>query len=299
MISPSGGISAAERDYIIEGVNHNVRNDGRSRMDFRHFSVEKGTHLLPNTHGAARVKLGNDLISEVLVGVKAEIAQPEPESPKFGKVKCSVDCFASVTRDLSQSQAQNFTSRLTRIIEKAIIEPNTIPLESLCIIPGKVCWILYIDVLVLSSGGNLIDAISLAIRAALLTTSLPPVEVVPGESGSEEDMDFELIDDPYRATPVQAQHVPITITLSKIGSSYLVADASLEEEQCASCQLSVAVDCESLICSVQMNGPGALSFLKMDEVFENARRLGSFLIKKLDSMLANRGEDVGDVKDME
>lgn len=43
-------------------------------------------------------------------------------------------------------------------------------LKDLCIIPHKLCWILYIDALVLDSGGNLFDSISMATYAALSNT---------------------------------------------------------------------------------------------------------------------------------
>lgn len=43
-------------------------------------------------------------------------------------------------------------------------------LKKLCIIPGKLCWIIYVDAMVLDSNGNLFDAISIATRAALHNT---------------------------------------------------------------------------------------------------------------------------------
>ena len=35
-------ISQAEKAYIEQGVEHNVRNDGREKLDYRHFSLETG-----------------------------------------------------------------------------------------------------------------------------------------------------------------------------------------------------------------------------------------------------------------
>lgn len=39
-----------------------------------------------------------------------------------------------------------------------------IDLSSLCIVQGKVCWDLYIDCLVVSSDGNVLDALGAAIK---------------------------------------------------------------------------------------------------------------------------------------
>ncbi len=114
------------------------------------------------------------------------------------------------------------SSCLRRFTERVLLESNALPLHELGIIPGKVCWVLYIDVVVLSSGGNLLDAISLAVRAALLKTTIPKVEVVKGPSGADDDVDFEISDDPYAATPLAASLVPVIVTLFKVGTVSIV-----------------------------------------------------------------------------
>lgn len=43
-------------------------------------------------------------------------------------------------------------------------------LKSLCLVPGKTCWLVYVDALVLNDGGNVLDALSIAARAALALT---------------------------------------------------------------------------------------------------------------------------------
>ena len=50
--------------------------------------------------------------------------------------------------------------------------------KSLCVLPGRQCWCLYIDTLILQMGGNLADVVVLAIRAALENTKLPKTIVV-------------------------------------------------------------------------------------------------------------------------
>ena len=48
-------LSKYERDYVIEGVNVDLREDGRSCRDYRRFSVQSG--VVSNTSGSARVQL--------------------------------------------------------------------------------------------------------------------------------------------------------------------------------------------------------------------------------------------------
>jgi exosome complex component RRP42 len=95
-------ISPAERDYIVSGVDCDIRSDGRSRLDYRQFKVETG--VVAQANGSSRVVLGG---TEVLVGVKVEIGNLTDEisqnsaflqqqdlfpCPKNrGKVVCSVE----------------------------------------------------------------------------------------------------------------------------------------------------------------------------------------------------------------
>lgn len=43
-----------------------------------------------------------------------------------------------------------------------------IDLSSLVVVEGKICWDLYIDTLVVSSDGNLLDALGAAIKVVVL-----------------------------------------------------------------------------------------------------------------------------------
>jgi exosome complex RNA-binding protein Rrp42 (RNase PH superfamily) len=48
------------------------------------------------------------------------------------------------------------------------ISGAAIDLSSLSVVDGKVCWDLYIDGLVISSDGNLLDALAAAIKVTLI-----------------------------------------------------------------------------------------------------------------------------------
>ena len=41
---------------------------------------------------------------------------------------------------------------------------STLDLKALCVVPGKTCWVLCIDALLLSVGGSVLDALSIAVR---------------------------------------------------------------------------------------------------------------------------------------
>lgn len=52
-----------------------------------------------------------------------------------------------------------------------------IDLSSLCIVQGKVCWDLYIDCLVVSSDGNVLDALGAAIKVFPFISMLAPYQI--------------------------------------------------------------------------------------------------------------------------
>jgi exosome complex component RRP42 len=52
---------------------------------------------------------------------------------------------------------------------------GSLDLKSLCVLPGKTCWVVYVDALLLNDGGNVLDALSIAVRAALALTRIPKV----------------------------------------------------------------------------------------------------------------------------
>lgn len=62
--------------------------------------------------------------------------------------------------------------------------------------------------------GNPLDACSIAAQVALQCTRIPRTEAIPGESGLLED--FEVIGDLAESSLVQAQGVPVFVTVAKV-----------------------------------------------------------------------------------
>lgn len=48
---------------------------------------------------------------------------------------------------------------------------NGLDLTALCVTSGKICWMLYVDALVLNMDGNILDALSIASRVGMHTSS--------------------------------------------------------------------------------------------------------------------------------
>lgn len=79
-------LSSGERQFLNQGIEVGVRNDGRGLLDCRPFTVEMG--VMQNANGSARVRLDS---TEVLVCVKAEIGPPDSAHPNSGKMECTVE----------------------------------------------------------------------------------------------------------------------------------------------------------------------------------------------------------------
>lgn len=163
-------LSDQERRYIVEGVRNNIRLDGRHRLESRPFAVE--TSVVPAANGSARVILNG---CEVIVGIKAEVVQPVLERPTEGVVDCQVECSSNVTAEVSASRGQirDLNAELSAALKRLYsseFNQNALNLKDLCIIPGKSCWAVHIDAIVLSMDGSILDCLSFAVRAALYST---------------------------------------------------------------------------------------------------------------------------------
>lgn len=90
---------------------------------------------------------------------------------------------------------------------------------------------------ILECGGNLYDAVSLAVKGALFNTRLPKVTAALMDGGN---VDLALSDDPFDCVRLQVDSIPILVTICKIGE-HCVVDPSAEEEVCSSASLVVGV----------------------------------------------------------
>jgi exosome complex component RRP42 len=179
------GISAAERQYIEEGILENIRNDGwylltvgRTTLDYRRIYIETG--VLDQSNGSARLRQGQ---TDVLVGVKADLARPDEDRPTEGLLSFTVDCCPSASPEFDSRGVELLNIELARYMQKLFasrVRP-AVDLAGLCLKPKFHCWALYVDVAVLGSDGNLFDAISIACRAALWDTRLPVISLIGEE----------------------------------------------------------------------------------------------------------------------
>ncbi|KAF9167153.1 Exosome complex component RRP42 [Actinomortierella ambigua] len=310
---PTNLISPAERDYILKGVEANVRADGRQRGDYREVSIETG--IISQTSGSARVKIAGG--TDMLVSVRAEIGPVLVDSDTGdgadkGQIICSVECVPSASQGWEGRGADDVNNELSQIMARilssgnamvdststdasspsATSKPSSTPsskggaagidLSKLCIIPGRLCWILYIDALILDYGGNIIDALLMGTRAAIFDTQIPKTQLQEFGDGQ---FDFELQDDTEDMVTIEGrENMPICVTLNKIGARYIV-DASPLEELVTEARLTIAVNKYGQVCGLQKSQEGCMEPSLLLEMIQSGKTMGQALIKQLDAKI--------------
>lgn len=276
-------LSEAEKLYVLHGVRDDLRVDGRGCEDYRHMEIE--TDVVSNTDGSAKVTLG---YTSVLVGVKAEIGKPKPMLPYEGYLEFFVDCSANATPEFEGRGGEGLGIELSNTLYKIFSNKHCLDLRSLCISPGENCWVLYVDVLLLQCDGNLLDAISVAIKAALFNTKIPRVRISEDEEGGKE---IELSDDPYDCMRINVENVPCAVTLCKIGHRHVV-DATLQEKACSVATLLMSVTSRGLVTCARKVGGGSLDPESIYEMTETGKKVGKALHTPLMDLL-QKEENLG------
>ncbi|VDN96655.1 unnamed protein product [Rodentolepis nana] len=236
-------ISDAERFYLIQGCQLGCRLDGRNQMDFRPIEVESG--ILNHTAGSARIKIGNTV---VIACVSVEIGNTTVECPNEGRIEIDVECSPTATPKFSGKCGSDIADTLKANLFTAFAK-DCLPLKFLCIQSGKQCWIIHVDVLLLESDGNLLDAASLSIVAALSTMKLPmslAQKLAVEKCGALNSDGISL----------STNNLPTFVTVHKIGESYIV-DTNKEEEACSFSRVFVAVRCDGTITTIIKEGCGS------------------------------------------
>ncbi|VDD83699.1 unnamed protein product [Mesocestoides corti] len=236
-------LSDAERFYIIQGTQLDCRLDGRLGKDFRPMELETG--VLNHTAGSARVKIGSTI---VIACVSIGVGTTSTNLPNEGRMEIDVECSPTATPKFSGKSGAEIADTLKATLSAAFTR-NCLPLRLLCIQPGKQCWVLHTDLLLLESDGNLVDAASLAVVAALSTIKLPVSlsQKIAAEIGDASD----------RGNLLPTKDLPTFITVHKIGNSYVV-DANREEEACSLSRVLVAVRADGTITALIQEGCGSL-----------------------------------------
>ncbi|EJD01703.1 uncharacterized protein FOMMEDRAFT_88508 [Fomitiporia mediterranea MF3/22] len=234
------------RTYLERFLNEGFRPDGREVADFRDVSVNVGS--ISTADGSSLVRLGD---TTIVCGVKAEIAEPELDSPELGFIVPNLDLPAICSPKFKPGPPADEAQVLSERLYDALISSETVSLPSLCIHPRKAVWVLYVDATCINFDGNVFDAALLAMIAALKNTRLPKA-TFDEETGRTTCSRKEK-------TALQILRTPLAISFGIFDSTHILADPSSFEEPLLNTSYTVIIDEKDELVSVQQAGASTSS----------------------------------------
>ncbi|KAJ1339377.1 hypothetical protein BSLG_006002 [Batrachochytrium salamandrivorans] len=220
---------------------------------FNHSSITVGP--ITSASGSVSVKVGD---TSVICAIKAELAEPAPTLPYQGYLVPNVDlpalCASHFRPGPPCELAQSISTFLNNIISRSRKSP--------VLLPGKVVWVLYADIVCLNYAGNIFDASVDALMAALCNVKLPEVTI--------SDESAPVINN-LPAKPLKLNRILISSTFAIFDGQTLLADPTHEEEPLVSSTVTIVVDDKDCICAIHKPGGVSITKAVIDECLTLAK----------------------------
>ncbi len=230
-------VSHLKQKKIMEVLASGKRMDGRAFDEFRELSFKRS--VLYKSEGSAEVWLGK---SHVMVGVKVGTGTPFEDTPDEGVLMTNAELTPIANASWEPGPPSEESIELARVVDRGLRSADTLNTKDLCIIPGKLVQIVYVDLYVLSYDGNLIDACGAGAIAALLTAKKPVY--AEGKPTGEK-------------VPITVCKKPIPVSVIKIGDKFIL-DPTADEEEVMDARLTVTFDEDGHLCTMQKSGSEGL-----------------------------------------
>ncbi|MGD9395282.1 MAG: exosome complex protein Rrp42 [Candidatus Thorarchaeota archaeon] len=260
-------ISHIDREFIADLLRKGERLDGRAFNEYRDIEIE--ANVVPaKAEGSALVRLGD---TSVVAGVKVLVGDPYPDTPDSGvtMVTAEMSPIASPLFELGPPKAAAI--ELARVVDRGVRESETVDVKKLCIEEGKKVHMVFADVYPMEYDGNLIDASSIAVNTALLTTKYPEMKWEDNKAVAT----GELLSLPIN-------NVAVEHTVAKI-DEHLIIDTILKEEFVQDCRLTMAVDKSNSFTAMQKGGgSGPMSIELIDQAMEMALEASKDIHKSIE-----------------
>ena len=253
------------KEYLSEGK----RFDGRKPDEFRNIIIETG--ISKNAEGSARVKIGK---TEVIVGVKMNVAEPYADSPDKGNLMVTAELLPLSSPRFESGPPKFPAIELGRVIDRGIRESKFIDFEKLCIKKGEKVWTIFVDIYSINDDGNLLDAAGFGAIAALKNAKIPEYDA------KEEKVLFGKL---TKENIPLAKDIPISITAHKIGNN-LVIDPIRDEEDISKVRVTISSS-NGVISSMQKGNSKELSIEEFNNIVDLTEKVEREIFKKIEKFL--------------
>ena len=234
------------RQHILQGLDRNVRLDGRKKEDYRPIHIEYDVSR--SAEGSARVHCGE---TDVIAGVKMKTEKPYDDTPDKGNLMVNAELIPMASPEFEVGPPSDWSIEVARITDRGIRESGALEPKTLCIESGKLVWSVMVDVISVNDAGNLLDMAGLSALASLTVAKYPGVK-----NGS---VDYEVKTD----KGVTLASKPIPVTIWKIGK-HLIVDPLPEEEKVMDARLTITTTEDETIVALQKGGEVPLTVDEID-----------------------------------
>ena len=249
---------------MVDMLAQGKRMDGRALDQPRELKIETG--VIPKANGSARVFLGN---TQVIAGVKIATGTPFPDTPDKGILMVNGEILPMASPYAEPGPPSPETIELARVVDRGVRESGMIDLNKLSLVPGKSVVSVFCDFNIMNVDGNLFDATSLAVVAALHTSKMKKYVV--------KDEKVEMTEEVVR---VPVGRTPVSVTLARIGDR-LVVDPDKEEEASMDMRITITTDDDGNICASQKGEASTISPAQVLEAADTSIRVGKQIRAKL------------------
>ena len=185
----------------------------------------------------------------VVAKVSAEVTVPYSDRPLDGIFNIVTELSPMASPAFEVNRPTETEVLLSRLLEKTVRRSGALDTESLCLVAGRKCWSVRVDVHVLSHDGNLIDSSCLAVVAALRHFRKPDTSI-EGETLT--------VYTPAEREPVPLSwlHSPFCVTFSFFGEEGEISliDANLLEEQVRVGSYTISLNRHGEVCQIAKLG---------------------------------------------
>ncbi|MEM3712038.1 MAG: exosome complex protein Rrp42 [Thermoproteota archaeon] len=265
-------VSKLEKQELYRLLAEGKRADGRGLLQYRNLNVQ--LNYIEKAEGSALVELGN---TKILAAVKVGVALPFADTPNEGILIVNAELVPLASPVFEPGPPSEESIFLARYVDRSIRESKAVDLSSLCIIPGRSVYSLYVDLYILDYDGNLIDASVIASVNALGTTRLPKYSV--------EGQNIRKLDEYVK---LELKDLPVSVTYAFFNDKYVV-DPCLNEEYASDFTVSMTVKSDDRFCAIQKNGGGMISPRSFLELLDKSITLGKELRRVAYSRLGGNG----------
>jgi exosome complex component RRP45 len=273
-------LSNNQRNFITDAASQGLRIDGRGLFEYRKLSIN-----FMKTRGQVEVSLGDSLIFCV---VDINLDKPYTDRPSEGFLNFNVNFlpmahpqFESLIGSNATVKSRRYRNEISqeieRILEKSIKKSRALNTESLCILSGKYCWNVSVNINILAHHGNLIDLCTQGCILALMHARIPDIKVKP-------DKTIELLE---ILKPLSLHFLSVSITFGFLKSNIVILDPEIKEESVIEGKIVVCMNIYGDILALQKTGGAALSqdliFQCLDLALQKTKDITQQLRKAVES----------------